>query len=284
MEQGIHIQSSAKINLFLEVLGKRPDGYHDLETLFQEISLCDDLHIQISRNKRIEIETDSLDIPTGSTNLVYRAAEAFLKKAGIQRGLNIKINKRIPVGGGLGGGSSNAAATLKGLQQLFSVSLDPEECLDICKGLGADVAFFLIGKTAVGRGIGEKLEPVQKRDSFFVLLVNPGFKISTAQVYQSLKTGLIGRSHSVDRVKRALEQGDLETLGKNLFNRLEEPVFQNFPQLIKIKDRLKEGGCRGALLSGSGSTLFGIARDKGTLVKIQKILAPSFWTTVCQAL
>ncbi len=288
MKKTVTLKSYAKVNLFLEIVGKRPDGYHDLETLFQEISLADDLTLSILEKPEIQIQTDSLDIPTDRTNLVYRAAEVFFKETGILKGVQIHLAKRIPVGGGLGGGSSNAAATLKGLEQLFSVSLPQTKSLEMAKGLGADVAFFLKGGAAMGYGIGEKLEPLKKQKSFFLILINPGFKISTADVYRSLKLNFAQSCHKASSMKEAFNQGDIEAIGENLFNRLEEPVFEKFPSLIKIKNLLKEAGSFGALLSGSGSTLFGITTDESKALMIKKVvengLGEKCWTAVCQTL
>ncbi len=288
MKKIITLKSYAKVNLFLEIVGKRPDGYHDLETLFQEISLADDLTLSVLEKPEIQIQTDSLDIPTDKTNLVYRATEAFLKETGVSKGVQIHLTKRIPVGGGLGGGSSNAAATLEGLEQLFGISLPEAKSLEISKGLGADVAFFLKGGAAMGSGIGEKLEPLKKKKSFSLILVNPGFKISTADVYRSLRSTFNQPRHSAFSIREAFNQGDIQAMGENLFNRLEEPVFEHFPQLIRIKNLLKEAGCLGSLLSGSGSTLFGITTDETKALAIKKIVEDELdekcWTAICQGL
>ena len=186
MTAPVKIKSPAKVNLFLEVVGRRPDGYHNLETIFQEIDLCDELRLEEAEKGRIKLTTNSKDVPTDRTNLIYRAAEAFFKKTGVDQGVRIHLEKKIPVAAGLGGGSGNAAATLKGLQRLFNISLPDQTFLEISRTLGADVGFFLKGKTALGRGIGDELEPVKTVKPFFIVLVNPKFNLPTPEVYQGL--------------------------------------------------------------------------------------------------
>ena len=286
ISQTVSVPSPAKVNLFLEVLRKREDGYHELETIFQEIDLCDEIVVHPIESPHIEISTDSPQVPTDSSNLAFRAALAFFKKTGISPGVHIRIIKRIPVAAGLGGGSSNAAATLKALEELFQISLDSDTLFSISRSLGADVPFFLKGKTALGRGIGDLLKPLENSKKFFLLLLNPLFKVSTADVYQSLSLGLTQVNSDITLVEGALKQGDVARLGTLLFNRLEDVVLKRFPQLDRIKSRLKEWGALGTLLSGSGPTLFAMTRTRDEAIKLQEGIQASpdlkCWTRICE--
>jgi 4-diphosphocytidyl-2-C-methyl-D-erythritol kinase len=281
---GLKLRSPAKINLYLEITGKRPDGYHFLETIFQEMSLYDELHIEKKSSPGIEITSNSKDIPCDARNLVFRASEAFFKAAQVQAGVSIHIEKSIPVAGGMGGGSSNAASALMGLEKLFGIELEKSSRHSIARSLGADVPFFLHGGTALGRGIGDELEEISCQKSFHVLLVNPNFKIATADVYRGLKLDLTGVQSGISLMRSALEKGDVNLLAQRLFNRLEDVVFLKFPEIKKIKDSLIRWGALGALLSGSGSTLFALtdSPEKAEKLRDQVNANFDFWTHVCE--
>ena len=286
MIKTVQVRSPAKVNLFLEVLHKREDGYHELETLFQEINLCDEISVEQIPENQIKVSSNSPDVPTDSTNLVYRAALLFFKQTGISSGIHIHILKKIPVAAGLGGGSSNAAATLKALQSLFQVDLGLETNLVMARQLGADVPFFLKGGSALGRGIGDRLESLKSSKKFFLVLVNPNFKVATANVYRQISLNLTRPNSDITLIKDALARGDISELGSRLFNRLEDVVFHKFPALNSMKEALKKSGALGALLSGSGPTLFAITEKSEEAIRIQKqidFLQPvRFWTAVCQ--
>lgn len=280
----LKIQSPAKINLYLEITGKRSDGYHNLETVFQEVSLQDDISLEKRHSPGITLSSNSKDIPCDGRNLVHRAAEAFLKEAHIQAGLHIHIEKRIPVAGGMGGGSSNAASVLTGLEKLFDAKLEKSLQHSIARSLGADVPFFLQGGTAFGKGIGDELEPINCREKFHILLVNPNFKIATAEVYKGFKLDLTEVKSGISLMRCALEDGNPGILGKHLFNRLEDVVFLKFPELKTVKDSLIYSGALGALMSGSGSTFFALADSSEAVLKLQKHVKKDFdfWTHVCE--
>lgn len=283
MGKQIQLKSPAKVNLFLEVVGKRSDGYHELETIFQEIDLCDEITIRGLREEHIEISSDSVDIPQDERNLAYRAASLFFQETGIRPGVHIHISKKIPVAAGLGGGSSNAATTLRGLQKFFERELREQVCFKLARSLGADVPFFLKGGTAKGVGIGDILEPLVRKESFSLVLVNPGFEVQTAQIYQQLKLGYKVNSGAKD-VIRALREGDVGQLGASLFNRLEDVVLPRFSRLFEIKQQLRERGVLGVLLSGSGPTLYAILRDYDEAERVKNNLADlNYWTATCQA-
>jgi len=281
---GLTQRSPAKINLYLEVTGKRPDGYHFLETIFQEVDLYDEVHIQEKKSSGIEITSNSKDVPCDARNLAYRAGEGFFKATGIRQGVRIDIEKKIPVAGGMGGGSSNAACTLIGLEKLFGVQLEESVRFSIARSLGADVPFFLHGGTALGRGIGDELEVLPCQKSFHILLVNPNFKIATPDVYRGLKLDLTAVKSGITLMRCALDKGDSHLLAERLFNRLEDVVFLKFPELKKIKDSLARLGALGVLLSGSGSTLFALLESMEKALKFEEQVKENFnfWTRVCK--
>lgn len=277
------VRSPAKVNLFLEVVGKRSDGYHDLQTVFQELDLFDEMIVARSALPGIRITSDSPLVPVGSTNLAWRAAEAYFRHTQTSSGVKIHIVKRIPVAAGMGGGSSNAASTLMALQELFGVRLEPALCRRIARGLGADVPFFLNRGTAIGRGIGDELEPLDRVRPFTVVLVNPNFPVPTALVYKELS--LSGLRHPVEPFSVLLREGDLHMIARSLFNRLEDVVLRMHPVLHDIKKGLREAGALGAALSGSGPTVFGIAEneDEGRRIveKVKRVNDIACWTHVC---
>lgn len=263
----MRVETPAKINLFLEVTGQRSDGYHTLETIFQAVDLEDTLTVE-----RIPKGIRCLGGPRGlapQKNLVVKAAQAFLEKHPLPFGVSFRLEKKIPVGGGMGGGSSDAAAALAALER-FSGRKIPD--LDrIAVGLGADVPFFLKGGTCLARGIGEKLTPIQAKP-FWVVLVNPGFPIPTAGVFKSLQKPLTNK-RKVHKMRALLEQGaPLALWARELYNRLEEAVLPVTPVVGEIKRALLHHGAVGALLSGSGATVFGIVSSREAGLKIQRAL------------
>ena len=184
MADTLHLESPAKVNLRLEILNKRKDGYHELRTVFQKISLHDTLHFSLKKEKEISIATDHPNLPVGKTNLVYQAAQSMLKASDYQGGVHIEIKKQIPLGAGLGGGSSNAATTLKALNQLLKKSLSKRKLMEMGLEIGADVPFFIWEGAAIGSGIGEKLKKVTLPDLQYVLIY-PNFEVSTRWAYQN---------------------------------------------------------------------------------------------------
>ena len=282
-----HVLSSTKINLFLEVVAKRSDGYHDLETVFQELDLADDIYLTVGEGSGIRIESDSAEVPLDSSNLAYRAAQEFFEAAGIQASLKVKIVKKIPVAAGLGGGSSNAAAVLRALLEWFQPSLTPDKIHQVARSLGADVPFFLRGKTALGRGIGDILEPIERRLDFYVVLINPRFKLLTPEVYRALSSDLTRVHTGINLVKAALESGSLGDLASGLFNRLEEVALNRFEELMGFKKWVQSLGFKGVLLSGSGPTMYclvqGKAEAKDLRGRIDDWCRGLWWTAVARA-
>ncbi len=253
------VQARAKINLGLEITGKRTDGYHDLETIFQEIELADRLELSLGGSE-IFLEVDDRSLPADESNLAWRAAELFLRETPFYSGARIKLWKKIPRGAGLGGGSSDAAGVLKGLNRLAGGLLSTETLMKLAAGLGSDVPFFIKGGTAYATGRGEILEflPVRgwRQD---VIIVKPEASLSTEIMYRSLKIELTSRLENIRMLRRELLANSFLDLGRYLFNRFEKTADSLCPETGIIKQRLLESGCGAALLCGSGSAVFGLA-------------------------
>lgn len=251
----LHIASPAKVNLSLEVLEKRPDGYHNIHTLLMAISLCDEVVISRQDAPRVDLDVDG-GAPEGPENLVYRAAEAVRQRSGGDSGLSIRLVKRIPMQAGLGGGSSNAAAALRGSAKLLGFEGD---ILELASGLGSDVPFFLCGGLAEGRGRGEELEAVRSGMELYLLLVKPECGVPTGWAYEELdRRGDTRRTGRTEGVREALEQGDRALLVERLSNDFEDVVLRRFSEIRELRDRLLESGAEAALLCGSGSALLGV--------------------------
>ncbi|MCG3163830.1 MAG: 4-diphosphocytidyl-2-C-methyl-D-erythritol kinase [Acidobacteria bacterium] len=254
------LPSFAKINWTLEILGKRPDGYHELRTLLQTVSVADELTFELA-GQGIEIHCDHPDVPCDETNLVHRAATLLDEFTGAGKGVRITINKQLPVAAGIGGGSSNAAVTLIALQKLWNVPIAPRDLFSLGAKLGADVPFFFIGGTCLGVGRGDEIYPLADINEEFLLLVNAGIAVPTRDVYANLPPELTKQS-AVAKMPLSLEAAYAAIARPGeplpLSNDLESPVFVRHPLLIEIKERLKRTGARGVLMSGSGSTIFAI--------------------------
>ena len=259
--------SPCKVNLVLNVLGKRPDGFHELETVMHPIALYDRLSFERS-GKGVTLTCSEPSLPTDGRNLAYRAAAAFLDAASIKEGIRIHLEKRIPLEAGLGGGSGNAATTLLGLNDLFGHPLTPDQLDTLAASLGSDVPFFLQSSPALATGRGEQIRPLPffpalKGASF--LLIHPGFGISTAWTYQRLArfpAAFNGKRGRAQELIASLTSGDLISAGKFLYNSLEAPALEKYPLLQLFQDFLREKGAIGTLMSGSGSTTFAITRDQ----------------------
>jgi 4-diphosphocytidyl-2-C-methyl-D-erythritol kinase len=245
--------SPAKVNLHLSVLRKRDDGYHDIATLMQRISLYDELTFSAIPHG-ITVKCPGSILPEDAGNIVYRAAAAYFSFIGHTKGVAITISKKVPLAAGLGGGSSNAATTLVTLNEMTGAHCTPDELMKIGKTLGADVPFFIFGKTAWATGIGDCLQTAENIPPLWFLLVNPGFPVSTKMVYESLNLRLTkdGINYSIPAFK--IGGGN----SKGLKNDLEEVTLARYPILNQIKQLLLVSGASGALMSGSGPTLFGI--------------------------
>ena len=257
----IKFKTPAKINLGLHIHGKREDGFHELETIFQMVSLYDDVELELL-SSGIKLECDTPGVPTDDTNLVCKAALLLRQSYQVEgKGVSIRLKKKIPFGAGLGGGSGNAAGVLMGLNRLWDLNIEREKLLALAAELGSDVPFFLTSPCALGMGRGEKLKALKPCAKFQVLLVFPGFPVATSWVYQNLKLKLTKRENNISILRKNLSLSDITSLGSRLYNDLEPVVIQRFPEVQVVKDELRAWGALGVLLSGSGSTVFGIFDD-----------------------
>jgi 4-diphosphocytidyl-2-C-methyl-D-erythritol kinase len=253
------LDSPAKVNLTLEILKKREDGYHDLRTVLQEISLHDTLRFTLTEGRRISIVTRHPFLPTGRKNLVYTAARKLLDRSGLRVGVRIEIEKRIPLGAGLGGGSSNAAATLVAVNRLLGLNIPPKDLKAIALEIGADVPFFLMRGGAIGYGVGERLRRICIPPLWFILIY-PNFEVSTAWAYRNF---LLTKKRIHYKIHQFLKTP--ETICSILRNDLEPVVASRHPQIGEMKEVLSSAGALGTMMSGSGPTVFGVFSGEGRL-------------------
>jgi len=255
-------EAPAKINLYLAIKGKRPDGFHDLETRMVKITLADRLRLA-RRDAGITLHCPGSDLPTGEGNLVYRAAKSFFTALGSDGGVDIVLEKRVPVAAGLGGGSSDAAAVLRGLNLLYGLRFSSGELVGLARPLGADVPFFVDECTAAwATGIGDEIKAEAVSPSGWIVLVNPGFPVSTKWVYENFTLTTGGNPYILGR---EFVHGNDACAGPGnlpLYNELEAVTIRKYPELGRIKDELLADGAHGALMSGSGPTVFGLFENE----------------------
>ena len=243
------------MNLRLEVLRRRGDGYHEIRTILQRISLSDRLSISLKREKGISVITDSPRLPVDEGNLAYRAASSLLEEAEARVGVEVHIQKRIPISSGLGGGSSNAASTLMGLNRILKLNFSKGRLMEIGARIGADIPFFMLERTAMATGIGEKLEPLEIRPSIWLVLVNPGWEVSTRWAYEGLNFKLTKRPI---HIKLPPFFSDIGQVAHILHNDLESVTIPAYPEIDGMKAELLSQGAVGSLMTGSGPTVFGL--------------------------
>jgi 4-diphosphocytidyl-2-C-methyl-D-erythritol kinase len=281
--------SPCKVNLLLNILGKRSDGFHELETVMHPVNLCDQLCFT-RQGQGIQLTCSEPTLPTDSSNLVQRAAAAFLMAAGITEGVRIHLEKRIPLAAGLGGGSGNAATTLLGLNALFGQPLAQIRLAELAATIGSDVPFFLQSQPALATGHGETIQPLDffpaLRDTF-LLLVHPGFGISTAWAYQQLPrfpAALNGRPGRATRLISLLQTTNLATAGPAFYNSLESPALHKYPLLALFQEFLRDHGASATLMSGSGSTTLALLKGETAANKLADKFRQKFgitcWTAV----
>lgn len=247
------LSAPAKVNFRLDVLRRRPDGYHELRMIMQRIDLCDEIEISLRQGTGISLSCNLPYIPRDSRNIVWKAADEMLKCFGRDVGIKITLNKNIPVGAGLGGGSSDAATTLMGLNDLLGTGLTDQQLTSIGVRLGADVPFFIFRKAAVAEGIGERLSALEHIPRLWLLLVNPGIHVATSWAYRNLNL-----TREKVAAKLPFLYKSAEDVCSILSNDLEPVTLGRYPVIQEIKDRLIAAGADGALMSGSGSTVFGV--------------------------
>ena len=256
------LKSYGKINLGLDVLRKRPDGYHEVRMIMQTVGLYDMLTMKKKKKDEIFMECNLPFLPVDERNLVHKAVSLMKETYRISEGVEISLNKKIPVAAGMAGGSSNCAAALKGMNQLFDLGLSIDELCNLGVKLGADVPYCIWGGTALAEGIGEKLTRISSMPQCSILIAKPSISVSTAFVYKNLKLGQLDHHPDIDGMIVDLDEKNLEGICEKLENVLETVTIPEYPVIEQIKQFLTEHGAMGALMSGSGPTIFGIYKDK----------------------
>ncbi len=258
MLQTIRLKAMAKINLGLDVLRRRPDGYHDVRMIMQTVNLYDDIEITKMEEPGIRIFTNLHFLPANENNLAYCAADLLMKEFSLQGGLQIKLDKHIPVAAGMAGGSSDGAAVLVGLNRMFSLGLSKEELAERGVLLGADVPYCIMRGTALSEGIGEILTPLPPMPDCQILIARPGIAVSTRFVYENLHAEAITDHPDIDGMIEALTAGDLYKVAAKMENVLERVTVPAYPEIGRLKELMREKGALNALMSGSGPTVFGL--------------------------
>ncbi len=274
------LKARAKINLSLDVLGKRPNGYHDVEMIMQQIELYDDVTVTLTSNETIELTTTESFLPTNEDNIAYRAAALMKNHFHLKRGFKIHIEKRIPIAAGLAGGSTDAAAVMIAINALCELGQTTDTLMKLGSQLGADVPFCMLKGCAFASGIGDELKPIKALSHTCLLLVKPSFGVSTKEIYQSLDVSQIKEHPRTQTMLEALENENKFEVIKGLHNVLEEVTLTRYPEVLSIKQQLTAFGAENTLMSGSGPTVFAIFKDyckaKLALKKIKKSYPQSF--------
>ncbi len=280
------LRALAKINLGLDVTGKRPDGYHEVRMIMQNIQMFDQLEIERSEQPGIRIETNLSFLPCNENNLVYKAADLLMKEFDIREGLDVKLTKFIPVAAGMAGGSSDAAAVMVGVNRMFQLGLSVRELMERGVKIGADVPYCIMRGTALAEGIGEKLTKLPPMPFCYVLIGKPGINVSTKFVYGNLDLKKIEHHPDIDGIRQAIEQKNLKGIASRMGNVLELVTCPAYPVIDDIKKLMIREGALNAMMSGSGPTVFGLFEDKDTAQKAYETLRDSgltrqtFLTTV----
>lgn len=260
----LELKALAKINLGLDVLGKRENGYHDVRMVMQTIYLYDDVFMQKTKEEGIHLETNLFYLPVNENNIAYKAAKLLIDEFHIEGGVSIRLNKFIPVSAGMAGGSANAAAVLFGMNKMYQLGLSQQELMERGVKLGADVPYCIMRGTVLAEGIGEELTPLPALPKCYVLIAKPSVSVSTRTVYEKLDALDIVNHPNIDGILEGLEEQNLEKIAANMGNVLEEVTIGDYPIIEKIKKVMKEAGALNAMMSGSGPTVFGIFTDKKT--------------------
>lgn len=286
MEQ-ITRKAYAKINIGLDVLKRREDGYHEVRMIMQTVDICDDLTFERTAQSGIVIRTDREDLPVDGNNLIYKAADLLFREKGITEGVKITLTKRIPIAAGMAGGSSDAAATMRGLNELFGMGYSVKELQELGVKLGADIPYCLVGGTMLSEGIGEILTPLPAPPDCFLVVAKPDIDVSTGFVYGNLHADRLTYHPDIDGMIEALRTGSLSGVTERLGNVLETVTVKEYPVIEEIKELLRSMGAENALMSGSGPTVFGIFNKRETAEPAARTIADRqlagqiFVTTFC---
>lgn len=266
------LKAYAKVNLTLDVIGKLPNGYHEVKMIMQQINLYDEVTIS-KRKTGIELRTNSGFIPKDNRNIAFKAAQIMVERYDIKSGIQIYIDKRIPISAGLAGGSTDAAAVIKGINLLFKLNLTLDEQMKIGLELGADVPFCIMGGAAIAEGIGEKLTPIKGLKHGWMVLAKPSIGVSTKEVYQKLNWDQIKKHPNTEDMLNAIDKDEIHDVSAQLCNVLEEVTLELYPVVKELKDRFYEYGGLGVLMSGSGPSVFGFFKTYDKAKKAQKKLS-----------
>lgn len=257
----------AKINIGLDVLRRRADGYHEVKMIMQTVDIYDELVLERRKEPGIELRMDNSDLPSGGDNLICRAADLLFREKKITGGVNISLTKRIPIAAGMAGGSADAAAALRGVNELFDLGYSLKELQALGVGLGADIPYCLTGGTMLSEGIGEILTPLPAPPAAHLVIAKPDINVSTAFVYGNLHADSLAWHPDIDGMIAALQKGDLDGITGRLGNVLETVTVKAHPVIEQIKELLRKQGAENALMSGSGPTVFGIFKEKETAAR-----------------
>lgn len=268
----IELKALGKINLGLDVLGRRPNGYHDVRMVMQTVYLYDKIKIEKIKEPQIRLKTNLYYLPVNENNLAYKAAKLLLDEFHIKEGVSIRLEKHIPVAAGMAGGSSNAAAVLFGINRMFDLGLTEKELMERGVTLGADVPYCVMRGTVLAEGIGEILTPVSPMPKCFVLLAKPPISVSTKLVYDKLDAHEIKDHPDIDGILAGLKAQDLNSVAASMGNVLEKVTIEEYPVIEEIKNAMKEAGALNAMMSGSGPTVFGIFEHKNDARQAEKII------------
>lgn len=278
----------AKVNIGLDVLRRRPDGYHELKMIMQTVDIFDDLTFEREREPGIRLRIEGADLPEDENNLVYKAAALLMEKKQIKEGVAITVMKRIPIAAGMAGGSADAAAALRGLNALFEMDYSAEDLRKLGVRLGADIPYCITGGTMLAEGIGEVLTPLPTPPECYLTVAKPDIDVSTAFVYRNLRADSLPFHPDVDGMAEALTTGDLRGITDRMGNVLETVTVPAYPVIDRIKRRMRELGAENALMSGSGPTVFGIYKEQKTAEKTaetireEKLAGAVFATRFCE--
>lgn len=257
----------AKINIGLDVLRRRADGYHEVKMIMQTVDIYDELVLERRKQPGIELRMDNSELPSGGDNLICRAADLLFREKEITGGVNISLTKRIPIAAGMAGGSADAAAALRGVNELFDLGYSLKELQALGVGLGADIPYCLAGGTMLSEGIGEILTPLPAPPAAHLVIAKPDINVSTAFVYGNLHADRLAWHPDIDGMIAALQKGDLDGITGRLGNVLETVTVKAHPVIEQIKELLRKQGAENALMSGSGPTVFGIFKEKETAAR-----------------
>jgi len=282
----LKLKALAKINLGLDVLGKREDGYHEVKMIMQTIHLYDWLKIKKTKDSGIHMTSNLYYLPVNENNLIYKAADMLMKEFEIEEGLEIKLEKHIPVAAGMAGGSTDAAAALYGINKMFDLGLNQEELKERGVKIGADVPYCLMRGTALAEGIGEKLTVLPPMPKCPVLIAKPGISVSTKFVYENLKLDENTPHPNINVLIEDITQKDLKRAAMDMGNVLETVTIPNYPQIALLKETMKSAGALNAMMSGSGPTVFGLFADNKSArkayreIKKMKLAKQLYLTTI----